>query len=346
MSKERALKILGITVVSIALLIIDINLPLGLAIGISYVLIVLLGWFLNSIKAPIYLAILSSFLTFVGYQFSFKMESHLWIIITNRVLTIIAIWVVGILLYKIKLKTNKIKRVNQELDVKLSQLKIKNEQLEQFSFIASHDLQEPLRTIISFIKLLETENNFDSDSKKYIKFISESTNRMTDLISSLLEYSKIGVNQELKLIDCSDLVSDVVHDIDSKIQEYNAEITFEKLPKLFGYEIELRQLFQNLISNAIKFSKKEVKPKIVVKSLKRDSYWLFSVSDNGIGIERKYFKKIFSVFQRLHTRNEYEGTGIGLSNCLKIIQLHKGEIWVESEAGEGSTFYFTINESI
>lgn len=346
MGKVRVLKIVGITAVSILLLIIDINLPLGLAIGISYVLIVLLGWFLNNVKAPIYLAILSSFLTFIGFQFSFKVESHLWIIITNRILTIISIWVVGILLYKIKLKTNKVKKVNHELDVKLTQLRIKNEQLEQFSFIASHDLQEPLRTIISFVKLLEKENNFDSESRKYIKFISESTNRMTDLISSLLEYSKIGANPELKLIDCSSLMSDVVHDIDSKIQAYDAEIAYEKLPKLFGYEIELRQLFQNLISNAIKFSKKEEKPKIVVRSSKKDNHWLFSVSDNGIGIERKYFEKIFSVFQRLHAKNEYEGTGIGLSNCLKIIQLHKGEIWVESKAGEGSTFYFTINQSI
>jgi signal transduction histidine kinase/ligand-binding sensor domain-containing protein len=224
------------------------------------------------------------------------------------------------------------------------ELEIKNRELEQFAYVASHDLQEPLRTISSFIELFQQQykGHLDEKADKYLSFIGESSDRMKVLIHDLLEYSRIGRKLELSHVDCNQVFQTVCNDLGIAIQESKARIKAEPLPVLRGYSTEMKQLFQNLISNAIKFRKKDTPLSIDISATKTDGYWQFSFKDNGIGIDPKHKDRIFLIFQRLHTRNEYPGSGIGLSNCKKIVELHKGEIWVESIPGKGSTFYFTI----
>lgn len=223
-------------------------------------------------------------------------------------------------------------------------LKEQNKELEQFTYITSHDLQEPLRSLVSFTELLEKEfaGTLDGNGNLYIDFISQSSRRMQALVKGLLDYSRIGRKKELVEVDCNQLVDEVLTDITVTITESNAKIIVCDLPKLKGYSTELRQLFQNLISNAIKFRKKEVIPEIKIFAKEQENDWLFSVKDNSIGIDPKDMHKLFVIFKRLHDRDEYEGTGIGLAHCKKIIDLHCGVIWAESTLGQGSTFNFTI----
>lgn len=238
------------------------------------------------------------------------------------------------------------KLTTEKLSEFYNQLEIKNKELEQFAFIASHDLQEPLRTISSFTELLTEEYGakFDANANTYVRFISQSAIRMRDLISGLLEYSRLGNKIVLEQTDCNEILNRTLTNLYASINESGAVIKAEQLPVLKAYPIELELLFQNLIGNAIKFRKKQVAPEITIKAEKQKNEWLFSISDKGIGIEERHFEKIFFLFQRLHSRDNYKGSGIGLSHCKKIVELHNGKIWVESKSGEGSTFYFTIPE--
>jgi light-regulated signal transduction histidine kinase (bacteriophytochrome) len=166
---------------------------------------------------------------------------------------------------------------------------------------------------------------------------------MTMLIKSLLDFSRLGRNVQLTYVDCKKLVENVIADLDNMVRTSNAVIEVTEMPKLNLYESGIRQVFQNLISNAIKFQQRGARPEIHIGSEKKDEKWQFSVSDNGIGIDPSHYNRIFNIFQRLHSNEEeYEGYGIGLANCKKIIQIHQGEIWVESNIGQGTTFYFTI----
>ncbi|WP_167455913.1 sensor histidine kinase [Tenacibaculum singaporense] len=223
-------------------------------------------------------------------------------------------------------------------------LEQKNQELEQFNYITSHDLQEPLRTISSFSDILyeEYHDKLDSNAKQLFLFIKKATRRMSSLIKNLLDYSQLGRQREISKVNCNLLVNDIIEDLNSTIKQNKATIKQSNLPIINAYPIELRLLFQNLISNAIKFSKKDVSPQISIKAKKKDHVWEFYVKDNGIGIPEQFQKKIFSIFQRLHTENEYEGTGIGLAHCQKIVGMHGGEIGVKSKPGKGSTFFFTI----
>lgn len=223
-------------------------------------------------------------------------------------------------------------------------LQIKNQELEQFAYVASHDLQEPLRTTTSFVKILRQQyhGRLDAKADKYLDFITDAADRMRVLIKDLLDFSAIGTKMELKNIDCNVMLTDLLKDIMAATKEANANIQFEELPQIVGYPTEIKLLFQNLLLNAIKFRRKNENPQIKISALKKQAHWQFAVSDNGIGIEEQYTQKIFDIFQRLHTRTEYQGSGIGLSHCKKIVELHRGKIWVESVPGEGSTFYFTI----
>jgi signal transduction histidine kinase len=235
----------------------------------------------------------------------------------------------------------------RELEDKNSLLEIKNKELEQFAFIVSHDLQEPLRTLTGFAGLLKEEftEELNEEADQYLDFILQSSKRMQELISGLLNFSRIGKMRKPTAINCNQIVKEVLSDMHFSIQQSNAQISVEDLPKLNGYTIELRQLFQNLISNALKFKKENVIPKIHITAEKQGEYWQFSVQDNGIGIDTKDSNEIFTIFKRLHSRSKYEGTGIGLSYCKKIVKLHSGKIWVASKLGEGSTFFFTIKEN-
>ena len=223
------------------------------------------------------------------------------------------------------------------------ELERKNREIEQFAYIASHDLQEPLRSVSNFSKLLSEKlaANPDKKMQDYIGYITGGASRMSNLIFDLLEYSRIGKDVSKSVIDCDQLVHGVLGDMKTLIKESNAEIHVSKLPVVNGY-IYLKSLFQNLLSNAIKFHKKGTDPVIHISAIDKGTEFQFSIQDNGIGMEKIYHERVFIIFQRLHSRAEYEGTGIGLSQCKKIVELHGGKIWVESEPGKGTTFIFTI----
>ncbi len=222
------------------------------------------------------------------------------------------------------------------------ELERKNKEIEQFAYAASHDLQEPLRSIANFSNLLarKLDNHSDKEIIKYMDLINGGATRMSKLIFDLLEYSRIGKDMTMRVTDCNTLVHEIIVDLAAIIEESEVEIEIEKLPVINCYD--LKSVFQNLILNAIKFKKPGISPSITISASDTGKEFLFRIKDNGIGIEKEYYKRIFVIFQRLHTRFEYAGTGIGLSLCKKIIELHGGEIGVESELGTGSTFYFTI----
>jgi PAS domain S-box-containing protein len=226
----------------------------------------------------------------------------------------------------------------------IKELESKNKELEQFAYITSHDLQEPINSIIGLVTLLEEnhKDKLDSEGLSYIKYINESSQRMTRLISDLLEYSKIGRYSQAETIDCNELAKQVLADIKAKIDTNKALIHLEKLPVIKGNTLEVRLLFQNLLSNAIKFRKKDTSPIIHISAESLHKNIHFTIEDNGIGIDPKHQEKIFIIFQRLNSRQDYEGTGIGLAHCKKIVEMHGGDIWAESTPGKGSIFHFTF----
>lgn len=241
-------------------------------------------------------------------------------------------------------KKDELLYINDELLISQKDLHLKNKELEQFAFVASHDLQEPLRTTTSFVDLLQKQykGKLDDRADIYLDFIVQSSDRMKILIKDLLDYSRIGFNKELVQVDCNELLREVIADIDSTIKGEEAEIITGNLPVISAYSTELKQLFQNLVTNAIKFKKKDVIPHIKISSTLEGGFWKFAIEDNGIGIEEQYSDKIFIIFQRLHTRKEFEGSGIGLAHCKKIVELHGGKIWFDSVKDKGTVFYFTL----
>lgn len=234
---------------------------------------------------------------------------------------------------------------NEEtIKAQMAELTIKNKELEQFAYIASHDLQEPLRTVANFAEMIKEDypGEVEGNIKFYLDTIGSATSRMSVLIRSLLDFSRLGLGRQLTTVDCNVVAADVIADLGSLIQKTGAKIYVDNLPTLKAYNTELRQVFQNLINNAVKFCREGTSPEVHISSVQLEDGYEFSVSDNGIGISPKHFERIFSIFQRLHTQEEFIGHGIGLANCYKIIQMHEGRIWVESEHGKGSIFKFTI----
>ena len=226
----------------------------------------------------------------------------------------------------------------------VNKLKISNRELEQFAYVASHDLQEPLRMVSSFTQLLERryKDKLDDDANDYIGFVVEGAQRMKNLIDDLLAFSRLNTTvREFEVVLMDVALDDVLINLKAYIRDHNAQISHDRLPTIKGDPIQINQLLQNLIANAIKFHG-DKPPQIQISAQEFGDKWLFSIRDNGIGIDPKHQDQIFSIFKRLHTREDYEGTGIGLSICKRIVERHGGNIWVESELGKGSTFFFTI----
>ncbi len=236
------------------------------------------------------------------------------------------------------------KKTLEEYALKLEQ---SNKDLEQFAYIASHDLREPLRTITGYVQLIENKykDKLDADANQFIHFIIDGTHRMDTLIIDLLSYAQVSTQVPVKeQIDSSVVLNYVIAGSQENIQKNRARITVGPMPVVYANKQQLIQVFQNLINNAIKFHR-DISPEIYISAKELENHWQFAVSDNGIGIDTKYSERIFVIFQRLNHKNLYSGTGIGLTICKKIIEQHEGKIWFESELNKGSTFYFTIKKT-
>jgi PAS domain S-box-containing protein len=237
-----------------------------------------------------------------------------------------------------------LREANDRLTNNAQELTRSNSELEQFAYVASHDLQEPLRMIASYTQLILRRygDRFDGDAKEFMDFIVDGATRMKQLIEDLLAYSRVGTHgKELQPTDCAAVLQKALANLRAAIESSVASVTHDPLPTVNADEFQLVQLFQNLIGNALKFRGAQA-PRIHIGVEERPDTWVFAVKDNGIGIETEYFERIFMVFQRLHSRADYPGTGIGLAICRKVVDRHGGRIWPESKAGLGSTFYFTL----
>jgi PAS domain S-box-containing protein len=239
------------------------------------------------------------------------------------------------------------KQSEKHLVETVGELKRSNDELQQFAYVSSHDLQEPLRMVASYTELLAKryKGRLDSDADEFIGFAVDGCNRMKVMIEDLLAYSRSGTNgKALREISGDDALNKALTNLGTTIQESGAVVTHDSLPAIKTEGTQLTQVFQNLVGNAIKYRSTEV-PRVHVSALKNgDNEWIFSVRDNGLGIAPQYFERIFVLFQRLHGRNEFAGTGIGLAICKKVLEQLGGRIWVESQPGKGSTFYFALPE--
>jgi len=240
--------------------------------------------------------------------------------------------------HQVKKTTDELQRVNEEL-------RRSNIEIEQFAHVASHDLQEPLRMVTSYLQLIERRysDRLDSDGKEFIGFAVDGAKRMKELINDLLEFSRTGTsNARFREVDAASILEHAVDNLKTAIEESSARITAGALPIIVGDPVLLTQVFQNIIANAIKFQKGSV-PRVHISARHQDAEWIFTISDNGIGIKPEHVDRIFRIFERLHTSEEYPGSGIGLAITRKIVERHEGKIWVDSRPGSGSTFHFSIS---
>ena len=258
-----------------------------------------------------------------------------------RFLVVVLFFIFGLIILNY---FTKLKQTERALEKQTKELARSNAELEQFAYVASHDLQEPLRMVSSYVQLLARryKDKLDEDANEFIAYAVDGADRMQKLINGLLTYSRIGTHgKAFKPTDCLCVLERALGNLDVAISESRAIVEYDNLPTVICDGLQITQLFQNLINNAIKFRKDQM-PHIRIRAEEKGDEWVFSVCDNGIGIDPRHAERIFIVFQRLHGRHEYPGTGIGLAICKKIVERHGGCIWIESEPGQGSTFYFSI----
>jgi PAS domain S-box-containing protein len=236
------------------------------------------------------------------------------------------------------------KRAEAALEQKVQELARSNADLEQFAYVASHDLQEPLRMVANFTQLLADRyhDQLGSEGAEFIEYAVDGATRMQKLIDDLLTYSRVGTRgKAFEPADCNQILARALANLQVAIHENEALVSHDELPTIMGDPSQLTQLFQNLVANAVKF-RGVVPPHVHISAVRQDGHWLFSIRDNGIGIDPQFADRIFVIFQRLHGHGEYPGTGIGLALCKKIVERHRGRIWVESQPSQGATFFFTI----
>ena len=241
---------------------------------------------------------------------------------------------------------NDLVEARQKLEESVAELGRSNADLQQFAYVASHDLQEPLRMVSSYTQLIARryKGKLDADADEFIAFAVDGANRMQRLILDLLAYSRVNTaGRQFEPTAMETVLKAALNNLTNAVKESQAIITHDPLPAVMGDDKQLAQLFQNLLSNAVKFGGAQP-PRIHISAKQTDGEWLFSVRDHGIGLDPQYADRIFVIFQRLHTREEYPGTGIGLAICKKIVERHGGRMWVESERGKGATFYFTLRD--
>lgn len=335
---------------TLAIFIADILTPLGIAWGFVYIIVVLLTLWIPGKTSTLLASTMGIILTVSGFYLS-PSGLEMYVVITNRSLSVTGILITMFGIMKYKEKERIVHRQKDELEKLTEELKISNSDLEQFAYVASHDLQEPLRKIQSFgERILITEKERLSETgKDYFTRMMNASSRMQILINDLLSYSRLSRSDEsFAQIDLNGLVKEVLNDLELAIEKNNVSIDLKYLPTVEANKTQMRQLFQNLISNAIKFKTENKIPEIKIYSRKLDpipalkkEFVEIIVEDNGIGFEEKYSDKVFQFFQRLEGK-KYEGTGIGLAVCRKIVLRHGGTITVKSKQGEGSQFFITL----
>lgn len=268
--------------------------------------------------------------------------------LADRIMALIIVMAFTFLIVRIKKAKNKLAALNRSLDQKVKErtrkLQLQNEELRQFTYIASHDLQEPLRTIRTLMDFIDQKDALKGDNKieQAFTYVCDAADRMSDLVNALLDYSRLGRMRKTAFIDLNMLLADVKVDLSERIQISGAQIQSRPLPSCHVLPVEMRLLFQNLISNSIKFKQENTIPKIEIWAEDEVHQWKILIKDNGIGIAPQHQHKVFDLFKRLHSTKKFEGLGIGLAHCKKIVEMHNGEIHFQSKLGEGSTFFFTI----
>lgn len=373
---QNAVLIIMAAMITTVIFIIDLYTDSTVAVASVYTIVILYSWLLPGKYASIFTAILCTFLTIIAIVLSEEMaRKPSDLSQMNMVISLVVIWISVMLVFIAKSSFSRLEGINKQLsesseilldkviklDIqqeKLSEnqtqlenlnadLMIKNRELERFTSITSHDLQEPLRTIGNMTQLISTKyyNHFDNQGKKILEYINAATNRVTIMIKGLLEFSRIGNERLIQEVDCHELVQDIKLDFEAYLKENDAEVIAKELPIVNGNPVELRLLFQNLISNGLKFRKQHVPAVVEVLAIDNNDHIEFIVKDNGIGIGEDDYGKVFFIFQRLNPTEEFDGTGLGLAYSRKIVELHGGKIWINSKKGSGSSFHFTIEKS-